>query len=321
MSFNPVKRGFLCTIIMDLFFTIKTEEEGADYGRFVIEPLEQGYGHTLGAALRRVLLTSLPGSAITTIKIDKVKHPFSTIPGVKEDVIELLLNIKKVRIKCDGLGQATLELDKKGAGEVKAGDLKASAGVRIVNPEQHLATLSRDGKLSAQLTVETGTGFSPADERKSNVIELILVDAIFSPVTRVNYKIEQTRVGRVTNYDKLILELWTDGTISAIDCIKKSAEILVGYFNQIINPQVVVQDETPRELPKVASAIANLSVEELNIPARIANALVRGGYETVGQLLTADPSQLAKVRNLGEKSVKVIAAALGEHRIEFPVMS
>lgn len=303
---------------MDLFFTIKTEEERTDYGRFVIEPLEQGYGHTLGAALRRVLLTSLPGAAITTIKIDKVKHPFSTMPGVKEDVIEFLLNLKKIRIKYDGKGQASLELDKKGPGEVKAEDLKASAGVEVVNPEQYLAALSKDSKISADLTVETGIGFSPADERKSNVVGVIPVDAIFSPVTRVNYKIEQTRVGRVTNYDKLILEIWTDGSISAIECVKKSAEILVGYFNQIINPQVVAEVDTPREIPKISPAIASLSVEELNIPARIANALVRGGFETVGQLLTADPVELAKVRNLGEKSVKVISAALGEHRIEFP---
>ncbi|MBI3290270.1 DNA-directed RNA polymerase subunit alpha [Candidatus Microgenomates bacterium] len=303
---------------MDLFFTIHTEEERVDYGRFAIEPLEQGYGHTLGAALRRVLLTSLRGSAITTIKIDKVKHPFSTMQGVKEDVIEFLLNLKKVRIKYDGKSSVSLELDEKGSGEVKAGDIKTTAVVEIVNPDQHLATLSKEAKLSADLTVETGTGFSPADERKSNVVGVIPVDAIFSPVTRVNYKIEQTRVGRVTNYDKLILELWTDGTISPIDCIKKSAEILVGYFNQIINPQVVAQDETPREMPKISPAIASLSVEELNIPARIANALVRGGYETVGQLLSADPVELAKVRNLGEKSVKVISAALGEHRIEFP---
>ena len=303
---------------MDLFFTLQVEEEKADYGRFVIEPLEQGYGHTLGAALRRVLLTSLTGSAVTTIKIDKVKHPFSTIQGVKEDVIELLLNLKKIRIRYDGHGQANLELDKKGPGEVKAGDLKASSGIEIVNPEQHLATLSKDAKLSAELTVETGTGFSPADERKSNIVGVIPVDAIFSPVTRVNYKIEQTRVGRVTNYDKLIIELWTDGTISAMDCIKKSAEILVGYFNQIINPKVVAEEVTSRETPKISPAIASLSIEELNIPARIANALVHGGYETVGQLLTTDPIELAKVRNLGEKSVKIIAAALGEHRIEFP---
>lgn len=303
---------------MDLFFTVKTEEERADYGRFIIEPLEQGYGHTLGAALRRVLLTSLPGSAITTIKIDKVKHPFSTMQGVKEDTIEFLLNLKRVRIKYDGKGQVNLTLDKKGPGEVKAQDLKVGSGVIIVNPEQHLATLSKDSKISADLTVETGNGFSPADERKSNVVGVIPVDAIFSPVTRVNYKIEQTRVGRLTNYDKLIIEIWTDGSITAADCVKKSAEILVSYFDQIINPRVMAETEAPREMPKVSPAIASLSVEELNIPARIANALVRGGYETVGQLLSADPAELAKVRNLGEKSVKVIAAALGEHRIEFP---
>lgn len=306
---------------MDLLFTVKTEEERPDYGRFVIEPLEQGYGHTLGTALRRVLLTSLPGSAITGIKIDKVKHPFSTIPGVREDVIEILLNFKKISVNYDGKGSVVLTLDKKGPGEVRAQDLKVPANVGIVNKDLHLLTLSRDSKISAELTVDTGTGFSPADERKSNVIGVIPIDAIFSPVTRVNYKIEQTRVGRLTNYDRLIMEIWTRGTIPALDCIKKSAEILVAYFDQVINPKLAPDHDIPRELPKVSAAVSGLSVEELNIPARIANALVRGGYETVGQLLLADPAELSKVRNLGEKSIKVIAAALGEHRIEFPASS
>lgn len=303
---------------MDLLFTVKTEEERPDYGRFVIEPLEQGYGHTLGTALRRVLLTSLSGSAVTTVKIDKVKHPFSTIPGVREDVIEIILNLKKISVNYDGKGPATLTLDKKGPGEVRAQDLKVPANVAIVNKDLHLLTLSRDGKISAELTIETGTGFSPADERKSNIVGVIPVDAIFSPVTRVNYKIEQTRVGRLTNYDRLIVEIWTRGTMPALECIKKSAQILVTYFDQIINPRLVQDQESSREVPRVSTAVSSLAVEELNIPARIANALVRGGYETVGQLLLADPAELSKVRNLGEKSVKVIAAALGEHRIEFP---
>lgn len=303
---------------MELLFTVKTEEDKADYGRFVFEPLEQGYGHTLGTSLRRVLLTSLPGSAITSVRIDKVRHPFSTIPGMKEDVIEFLLNLKKVRVKHNGKGSAKLTLEKKGAGVVKAGNLKGPKTVEIINPDLQLATLSgSSARLSAELQVETGTGFSPAEERKTGTVGVIPIDAIFSPVTRVNYKVEQTRVGRLTNYDRLILELWTDGTISPLGAIKRATEILVSYFTQILSPRVV-QEEAPLQKPKVSPSIASLSVEELNLPARIANALVRGGYETVGQLLSATQEELSRVRNLGEKSIKVIAASLGEHGVQFP---
>ncbi|MBI4058949.1 DNA-directed RNA polymerase subunit alpha [Candidatus Microgenomates bacterium] len=303
---------------MDLLFTIKKDEERPDYGRFAIEPLEQGYGSTLGTALRRVLLTSLAGSAITSVKIDKVKHPFSTIPGLKEDVIEFLLNLKKMRINYTGTGPAKLTLEKKGPGEVKAADIKRPETIKIANPDLVLATLaSRDSKLSAEFQVESGIGFSPAEDRHLATLGVIPVDAIFSPITRVNYRVEATRVGRLTNYDKLILELWTDGTITPGEAIKKSAEILATYFNQIVSPQVK-NDEEVVEKPKIAPTLANLSVEELNLPARIANALVRGGYENVGQLVSANPQELARVRNLGEKSIKVISAALGEHGIQFP---
>lgn len=302
---------------MDLLFNLKKEEEKPNYGRFSIEPLEQGYGQTLGTALRRVLLTSLSGSAITSVVIDKVRHPFSTIPGVKEDVITLLLNFKKIRIKYDGEESIKLTLDKKGTGQVLAKDLKTPANVEIVNPDLLIANLSGpQAKLSVQLEVGRGTGFSPADERKSNIIGIIPLDAVFSPVVRVNYKIEETRVGRLTNYDRLIIELWTDGTISPLDAIKQSCEILIYYFTQIINPKV--KQSQPVEKPKISSVVSNLSVEELNLPARIANALVRGEYETVGQLIAANPQDLAQVRNLGEKSVKVISVALAEHGVQFP---
>ncbi|MBI4057720.1 DNA-directed RNA polymerase subunit alpha [Candidatus Microgenomates bacterium] len=303
---------------MDLLFTLKKEEEKADYGRFVIEPLEQGYGHTLGTTLRRVLLTSLEGCAITSVVIEKVRHPFSSIPGVKEDVMELLLNFKKIRIKHKSTGSVKLTLEKSGKGVVKAGDLKAPADVEIINPELPLATLAdKSSKLDATFTVETGTGYSPADERRSGSVGVIPLDAIFSPVVRVNYKVEATRVGRLTNYDKLIIELWTDGTISPLEAVKKAAEILVAYYTQIINPKVKAKEEVVEQL-SIKSSVANLSVEELNLPARIANALLRGGYETVGQLLTATSADLSRVRNLGEKSVKVISAALGEHGVQFP---
>ena len=301
-------------------FTLMPKEQTADYGLFVIEPLEQGYGHTLGNSLRRVLLTSLPGAAITQVKIDKVRHPFSTISGVKEDVIEVLLNLKRIRISYAGQEPAKLSLEKKGPGLVKAGDIKTPATVKIVNPDLPIATLA-DSKtqLSAKLQVECGVGYSPASDHKTNVIGAIPLDAIFSPITRVNYRVEATRVGRLTNYDRLILELWTDGTISPIAAVKRAAEIIEGYFRQVVSPQVI-EETLKAEMPKLKSHVASLSVEELNIPARIANALVRGGYETVGDLLVARREDLVRVRNLGEKSIKVISAALGEHGIQFPAL-
>ncbi|MEK7182784.1 MAG: DNA-directed RNA polymerase subunit alpha [Patescibacteria group bacterium] len=303
---------------MELLFTLRKDEEKPDYGRFVIEPLEQGYGHTLGAALRRVLLTGLTGAALTSAKIDKVRHPFSTIAGMKEDVIAFLLNLKKVRVKYTGTTPAKLTVDKKGPGVVKAGDLKGSPAVTVVNPEFPLATLASGVRFSAEFQVEQGTGFSPADDRRSNTVGVIPIDSVFSPVTRVNYKIEETRVGRVANYDRLVIELWTDGTVPPLESIKRAAEILVAHFTQIITPRIKEQES--REKPRISTGISTLSVEELNLPARIANALVKGGYETVGQLLGAKPDELSRVRNVGEKSLKIIAAALGEHGIQFPAM-
>lgn len=303
---------------MDLLFTVKTEEEKQNYGLFSIEPLVQGYGQTLGTSIRRVLLTSLPGAAITQVKIEKVRHPFSTIPGVKEDVVELMLNLKKVRVAYVGEGPVKLTLDKKGPGVIRAGDIKTPGNVKIVNPDLHIATLAdTKSSFSGEFTVDTGTGYSFADERKTGTLGVIILDAIYTPITRVNYKVEATRVGRLTNYDKLILEVWTDGTIKPSDAIRNSAEILRSYYSQVISPTVA--QEEAREPARVAipSTIASLSVEELNIPARVANALVAGGYETVGDLLAARHDDLLHVRNLGEKSLKIVSAALGEHGVQF----
>lgn len=304
---------------MEPSFTVITKEQNSEYGLFHIEPLEQGYGHTLGTSLRRVLLTSLPGTAITQVKIVKVRHPLSTISGMKEDVVEFLLNLKQVRIAYTGENSVKLTLEKKGRGPVKAGDIKGPATVKITNPELVLATLADDkASLSVDLQVATGVGFSPAEERKTDVVGIIPLDAIFSPVTRVNYRVEATRIGRLTNYDRLILELWTDGTIEPIEAVRKASQVLGRYFNQIISPKVAEGEEVQKiEIAQVRPQIASLSVEELSIPARIANALVRGGYETVGDLLQAKRDDLVNVRNLGEKSLKVISAALGEHGINF----
>ena len=296
-------------------FEIKEEKKEIDYGRFAISPLEQGYGLTIGNALRRVLLTSLPGMAITSVKIVGVKHQFSTLSGMKEDTVEFILNLKKVRFSgsTDKSVKATLEVDK--AGEFTAKDIKISGGIEVANPDLVLGTLNKGSKLSAEMTIESGFGFSPAEDRPSDVIGLIPVDASFSPVKRVSYKIEETRVGRLTNYDKLLLEIWTDGTIEAESAITESAKVLMGYFAQIVNPKKVEKKE---EAPKDDLGLTGkLSVEEIGLPTRVANALIKAGFETVEQLAHAKKEDLVKVRNLGEKSLKIVAAALGTKGVEF----
>ncbi|KKR44974.1 MAG: DNA-directed RNA polymerase subunit alpha, DNA-directed RNA polymerase subunit alpha [Microgenomates group bacterium GW2011_GWC1_41_20] len=296
-------------------FEIKEEKKETNYGRFVISPLEQGYGLTVGNALRRVLLVSLPGIAITSIKIAGVKHQFSTLSGLREDTVEFILNLKKVRFSgsTDKPVKATLEVDK--AGEFTAKDIKVGGGIVVANPDLILGTINKGSKLSAEMTVESGFGFSPAEERPSDTIGLIPVDSSFSPIKRVSYKIEETRVGRLTNYDKLILEVWTDGTIEADSAIVESAKILMGFFAQIVNPKKVEKKE---EAPKDELGLTGkLSVEEIGLPTRVANALIKAGFETVEQLAHAKKEDLVKVRNLGEKSLKIVAAALGTKGVEF----
>ena len=297
-------------------FQIKTENTKDNFGRFSIEPLEQGYGHTIGASLRRVLLTSLPGAAITQVKISGLKHQFGTVDGVKEDGVDLLLNLKKVRVAYSGDEPAKLTLVGKGKGEVKASQISSPTGVKIANGDLCIATLSDDkSKLEVDMQVETGVGYSSAEERKTATIGVIPMDADFSPVRRVNYRVEETRVGRLTNFDKLTLEIWTDGTISPEDALKKSAAILITYLDQVVSPSKAPKVESVSVQTVSGAPSSNLSVEELNLPTRITNALVKAGFETVDDLTAAQKAVLAKVRNLGEKSVKVIEAALGEKGI------
>ena len=295
-------------------FEIRQKKKKGDYGRFVISPLEQGYGSTLGNALRRVLLTSLPGAAVTGVKISGVKHQFSTLSGVKEDVVEFLLNLKKVRFTYDGEKSVKASLSVKGAGDVKAKDIKVSATVEIANPELVLATLGKGAKIEAQIEIESGTGYSPAGDRERQIIGYIPLDASFSPITRVNYKVEETRVGRLTNFDKLILEIWTDGTVSSKEALVEAAGILVPYFNQIISPKKAKKKKEKKEVG--LGPVGKLSVEEIGLPTRVANALVKAGYDTVEDLAKAKPENLAKVRNLGEKSIKIITVALAEKEVE-----
>jgi len=301
---------------MEHKFEIKTIEQKDNYGKFEITPLMAGYGQTLGVALRRVLLSSLPGAAITQIKINGVKHQFATLKGMKEDVLDFALNLKKVQVSFSGDGIETMKLSATGPGEVKAGDIETPAGVKIVNPDLVLANLSKGGKIDAAMEVASGVGYSPATEREESKVGYIPVDAIFSPVERVNFKVEDTRVGRVTNYDKLTMEIWTDGTVDPIKSLQTAAEILVGYFSQVVNPQSTEVESKAVETEDAFGAAGNLSVEEIGLPTRVANALVNAGFDTVSKLAKAEAKDLEKVRNLGSKSVDVIREALREKGVE-----
>jgi DNA-directed RNA polymerase subunit alpha len=296
-------------------FEIKEEGKGSDYGKFIITPLEQGYGLTVGNSLRRVLLTSLTGSAATSVKISGVKHQFSSLTGMKEDIVEFVLNLKKVRFSgiVEKATKATIEVSK--VGEFTAAEIKVSGGLKVANPELVLGTLNKGSKFAAEITVESGVGYSPAEERESSSIGVIPVDASYSPVKRVSYKIEETRVGRLTNYDKLTLEVWTDGTVTPSEAVTESAKILLSYFGQIVNPKKVEKKE--EVVVNDLGITGKLSVEEIGLPTRVANALQKAGFETVEQLAYAKKEDLVKVRNLGEKSLKIIAAALGTKGVEF----
>lgn len=298
------------------FFEITKEEEKANYAKFVISPLEQGYGPTLGNSLRRVLLTSLPGAAVTKVRIAGVKHQFSTLKGMKEDIVDFVLNLKKVKFVYEGDKPVKATVSISGPGEVTAADIKTDATVKIANPEVALASLSKGAKLQAELEIEAGVGYSPSEDRATGEVGLIPMDASFSPIVRVNYRIEETRVGRLTNYDKLILEIWTDGTIEPLVALTNAAKTLVSYYNQIVSPKKAEKKETAKH--DDLGPTGKLSVEEIGLPTRVANALIKVGYETVEDLMSSKRVDLVKVRNLGEKSVKIVDAALGEKGLQLP---
>ncbi len=302
---------------MEPLFEIKEEKSQENYSKFVLSPLKEGYGYTLGNSLRRVLLSSLKGAAITSVKISGVKHQFSTLKGMKEDVLDFLLNLKRVRISYEGDKPLKATLSARDAGEVKASDIKISGDAKIANPDLVLANLSKGAKLDVEMEIKSGVGYLSADERdEDKAIGVIPLDAIFSPVLRVSYKVEETRVGRVTNYDKLTIEIWTDGTVEPESALRSAAEILVAYFNQIVNPKKVEKKESEIKDDGLGM-VGKLSVEEIGLPTRVANALSKAGYETVEKLVKADPAELIKVRNLGDKSIKIIKAALKEKGVEF----
>lgn len=301
-------------------FKIHTEEEKDDFGRFVIEPLDQGFGQTLGNSLRRVLLSALPGAAVTGVKINGVKHQFSTLPGLREDIIELILNIKKLRVRLFEEEGATLVLEKTGPGDVNASDFEKNAGVEIVNKDLYLGSLNdKKTKLELELFVEKGYGYLLAEERKSNGMSVIPIDAVFTPVTRVNYKVEETRVGRMTNLDKLIMEVYTDGTISPRFALEEAAKILVSYALQIYEPKASGTEQGVVINPLVSEDALKMTIDELDLPTRVYNSLRNGGIETVGNLLSTPRKELTKLKNVGEKSLTIIDEKLREKGVALTV--
>jgi DNA-directed RNA polymerase subunit alpha len=301
-------------MMIDPLFQTKIEKETDQYGLFVIEPLAQGYGNTLGNALRRVLLTSLKGAAIVQVKINGIKHKFSTLEGLKEDIIELILNIKQIRLCYDGEKPVELKLEKAGPGQVKAGDIKVPAKVKIVNPDLVLGNLAtKNHHLKVEMLAQSGLGFVPAEEREVEKLGVIPLDASFSPVQRVNFRIEATRVGRRTDLDKLILEITTDGTIKPSQALKEASGILVDYFQQFVEPKKAPKEK--KKIEEFPAEVLKLTVEEIDLPTRIANTLRKGGYGTVEDLAKATLSDLVKIKNLGEKSIKIVESALAKKKI------
>ncbi|OGG15086.1 DNA-directed RNA polymerase subunit alpha [Candidatus Gottesmanbacteria bacterium RIFCSPHIGHO2_01_FULL_39_10] len=301
-------------------FKVKVDKETESYGKFIIEPLEQGFGHTLGVSLRRVLLTSLKGAAVTKVRINGVKHQFSTLPGLKEDIVEILLNIKKLRFKLTSDKATTLKIAVKGPKKFYAKDLEGDGSVDVVNQDLYLGELTTaKAKFEAELTIEPGYGYVTRDEKEvGESIGTMLVDSLFTPVTRVNYKIEATRVGRMTDLDRLIVEIWTDGTTSPSFALKDAARTLVSYFLQIYEPKAVVS-EGVAVAPSVSDEVLKMTLEELDLPTRIVNALHIGGIDTVGQLLGTPRKELLRIKNLGAKSISVIDEILRQKGVALNV--
>ena len=294
--------------------TAEVSEDGK-YGRFVVEPLERGYGTTLGNSLRRVLLSSLPGYAITSVKIDGILHEFSTIPGVKEDVTEIVLNLKNVILKIHGDGPKTIYIDANGDDEITAGSIKTDSEVEILNPELHIATLNSDAHVSMELTCDKGRGYVSADRNKQMmqpIIGVIAIDSIYTPVLKVNYTVENTRVGQITDYDKLTLEVWTDGTINAMEAVSLGAKILNEHLSlfgdlsgEAFDTEVmVVKSDNGKE------KVLEMTIEELDLSVRSFNCLKRAQINTVEDLTNRTEEDMMKVRNLGRKSLDEVVAKL-----------
>ena len=285
-------------------------QEDVSYGKYIVEPLERGYGTTLGNSLRRILLSSLPGTAATSIKIAGVQHEFSTVPGVKEDVTEIVLNVKKIIAKLHCQGTKTVYIDAAGECEVTAGDIKADGEVEILNPEQHICSLGPDASFNMEITLSHGRGYVPSDKNKTPNMPIgtIAVDSIYTPVYKVNYTVENTRVGNMTDYDKLTLEVWTDSTISARDAVSLGAKILSDHLSLFTDlsetvaskPTMAEKAETHRD------KVLEMTIEELDLSVRSFNCLKRANINNVEDLISRTVEDMMKVRNMGRKSLEEV---------------
>ncbi len=277
------------------------------YGKFVLAPLERGYGTTLGNSLRRVLLSSLPGVAVNAVKIDGIHHELTTIPGVKEDVTEIILNIKGLTAKLYGDGPKTVYIEAEGECEVTAGDIKTDSEVNILDPGMHIATLGKDAKLYMEVTIDHGRGYVSSERNKQQMnypIDVIAVDSIYTPVLKVNYKVEDTRLGQITDYDKLTLEVWTDGTISAKEAVSQAANLLNEHLKLFVDlsDEASIAEVLVEKDDKGKEKVLEMTIEELELSVRSFNCLKRAGINTVNDLISKSAEDMMKVRNLGKKS-------------------
>lgn len=300
---------------MQHFVTEKTEENSS-YGKFIISPLPEGFGHTLGNALRRTLLSSIEGTAVSYVKINDAVHAFSTIKGVKESVMEIILNLKNLKFKTSGQGPFEVELSIKGKGKITGKDFKGG-DVEVVNKDQFVAEITDDkAKLEIKLIIEGGFGYVPSEEKEKKEFGILAVDSIFSPVTKVNCTVEGTRVGRKSNYDKLSVEIWTDGTIAPSEALSKSSVLLAEYFAYILSgkdvKEVIDEDEAGKEEPARAidKKVYQTIIDELDLPTRVINALLREKIETIEDLLKKDRETLINLKGVGKKSLDLIEKEL-----------
>ena len=292
-----------------------------NYAKFVCEPLERGYGVTIGNSLRRIMLSSLPGCAITSVKIDGVLHEFSTIPNVVEDVPELIVNLKNVRLKFDGNEEKTIRIDFKGEGEVTAGDIKSDGTVEVLNPDLHIATVSEGGSLVMEMTADRGRGYNSSEKNKkpNQDISVLPIDSIYTPVKKVNYQVENTSVGQTVDYDKLVIEVWTDGSLKAHEALSLAAKVMTGHLELFIdlsettkNTQVMIEKEESKK-----EKVLEMSIEELELSVRSYNCLKRANISTVEDLISKSESEMMKVRNLGKKSFDEVTAKLHSLGLDF----
>ncbi|HOB09163.1 MAG: DNA-directed RNA polymerase subunit alpha [Limnochordia bacterium] len=294
---------------------IEPVELTEDYGRFVVEPLERGYGITLGNSLRRVLLSSLPGTAVTSVRIEGVLHEFSTLPGVVEDTVDIVLNLKKLLVKLYSDEPVVIRVEAKGPGPVYARDIIADASVEILNPDLYIATLEKDSSLNMEITVSKGRGYVPAERNKmpDHPIGIIPVDSIFTPVTKVNFQVDHTRVGQVTDYDKLTLDIWTDKTIAPDEALSLASKILIEHlklFNDLTDAGSSMEIMVEKE-EEAIDRLMEMTIEELDLSVRSYNCLKRAGINTIGELTRKTEEDMMKVRNLGKKSLQEVKDKLG----------